>query len=61
MEEFNISTTKAIKEIEREFGITISLPTMIAWIKKYDLGYKLEGRWICSKEKLNDFIERAKG
>jgi len=52
-----ITTKEAREEIKDTFGVDISLPTMINWIKKYGLGQKMAGRWYCDNEKFKAFIE----
>jgi len=52
-----INTKEAREEIKRVFGVTITVPTMISWIQKYDLGKKMAGRWYCDSEKFKAFIQ----
>lgn len=32
-------------------------PTLIAWLSKYDLGYKYIGRWLVDKQKFINFLD----
>lgn len=50
-------TTKEALELLEKNGHSITLPTMINWISKYDLGEKVAGRWRVNKEKLEEFIK----
>ena len=56
-----ISTTQALKIIKNSWlakSYKPNLPSLIMWIKKYDLGYKFAGRWQINKSKLEKFIKR---
>lgn len=46
-------------ELLAENQISASKPTIIAWIKKYNLGKQIGCRWFLYKDKVIDFI--AKG
>jgi hypothetical protein len=52
-----INTQEALKRIGELRVYTPSLPTLIEWIKKYDLGHKVGGRWRVNKEKLDKFMK----
>lgn len=50
-----IDTLQACDLIERKMGITITLPTLIHWVKKYQLGRQMGGKnskWYIDKAKL---------
>jgi len=56
-----IDTTEAL-EIFRSHVLakrryTPNRPTLLAWLKKYDLGYKFAGRWEVDKQKFVDFLD----
>ena len=55
-----ITTPEAIDIVKTEFMQTKgpSLPNIIGWVKKYDLGYKFVGRWMIDKEKFMAFLGR---
>jgi len=55
-----ITTKEAIDIVKTEFMKPVGpcLPTIIGWVKKYDLGYKFVGRWMIDKEKFMSFLGR---
>ncbi len=58
-----ISTKEAFHMIENSWmkeRYTPNLPTLIAWIKKYNLGFKFTGRWHIDKIKMENFIKEEK-
>ena len=52
-----LSTAEAHIAIETELGDTISYPTLIDWIRKYEIGYKIGGRWRVDRIKLKSFLK----
>ena len=47
-------------EIYRESGYgTISVFSIIEWVKKYGLGVKVGGRWKIDKKQFTSFLERG--
>ena len=52
-----INTTDALRIIEEEAPAPVTLVTLIAWCKKYGLGFKLGGRWWVNELKLRAFIK----
>jgi hypothetical protein len=53
-----IETKEALEIIERLFRPT-SLPTLIKWCSKYNLGLKIGGRWFVDKIRLIEFLTRG--
>ena len=53
-----IITIKQAQQVARELGFDRSIPTLISWVKKYRLGYKVGGPWQVQTEK---FISYLKG
>ena len=53
-----IDTVEAREMVKEKFLLDKSptLPTIISWIKEYDLGYKFVGRWKIDKEKFMKFL-----
>jgi len=53
-----INTLEARKMVKDKFLLNKapSLPTIITWIKEYNLGYKFVGRWKIDKEKFMEFL-----
>lgn len=49
-------TTTVAREIIKELGFKAALPTLIKWIDKYGLGYKVGGHWYIKKTKLIQFL-----
>jgi len=61
-----LTTTEAIEYIADQFGEIITKPTLISWIKRFDLGYRtgggqLRGFWRIYKSKLHKFLEANYG
>ena len=62
MKNFNtvvyIGTTEAKELIKDRFPLNSlpTLPTIITWIKKYNLGFKFGGRWKINKELFMEFL-----
>ncbi|HUW43485.1 MAG TPA: hypothetical protein VMV95_00805 [Bacillota bacterium] len=57
-----ITTTKALEIIKQSWlknSYKPNLPSLITWIKKYNLGYKFCGRWQVDEEKLKEFIKKG--
>ncbi len=56
-------TTKEALEIIKKSWLAASykpnLPSLIMWIKRYNLGHKFAGRWQVNKEKLQNFIKKG--
>ena len=50
-------TPKEAKDIAKRKGIKVNLATVYVWIQKYDLGYKISGKWVVNKNLFMDFIE----
>jgi hypothetical protein len=46
-----LSTKEAI-EVCRQWGVSVSTPTMIKWIQDYNIGTKIFGKWYVNKRKL---------
>jgi len=53
-----INTSEARKMVKDRFLLkkAPSLPTILTWVKDYDLGYKFVGRWKIDKEKFIKFL-----
>jgi hypothetical protein len=49
-------TTTVAREIISELGFKASLPTVIKWVYKYGLGYKVGGHWYIKKTSLIQFL-----
>lgn len=47
-----MGTQRAI-EIIKDYNIDVTLPTLISWIKEYELGRKIGGRWRVFEEDLH--------
>lgn len=55
-----INTTQALDIIKKSWLADCykpNLPSLIMWIKKFDLGYKFAGRWQVDKKELEKFIK----
>ena len=50
-----INTNKALK-IAKDYDLSCTLPSLITWIEKYNLGYKVGGRWYIDKAKFKKFL-----
>jgi hypothetical protein len=57
-----ITTAEAIDLIRSEFQQKKgpSLPTVIGWVQKYNLGHKFVGRWMIDKEKFMHFLTKGR-
>uniref|UniRef100_A0A6M3IL97 Uncharacterized protein n=1 Tax=viral metagenome TaxID=1070528 RepID=A0A6M3IL97_9ZZZZ len=53
-----VITIKQAHEVAKELGFDRTIPTIIAWVKKYQLGYRVGGSWQVQTEK---FISYLKG
>lgn len=53
-----IDTTAARELIKKRFPLAKapSLPTLLTWVKEFNLGYKFVGRWKIDKEELIKFL-----
>lgn len=57
-----INTTEALDIIRKHQGLEkTTLPSLILWCKRYDMGSKFIGRWRIDKEKLLTFLEKGTG
>ncbi len=54
-----LSTTQALKILEDQYGIVVSIPTLIKWVRENELGVKLGGQWWINAEKLGIYIEKG--
>jgi len=53
-----ITTPEALKIIRQIIGRDIiTLPTLIAWIKKYNLGRKIGSRWFINETTFIKYLE----
>jgi hypothetical protein len=50
-------STRQARDILYSRNIKATLPTLIAWCRKYKLGYMIGGRWQVDKANLIKFIE----
>ena len=58
-----LTTSEARKMVKDKFLLekAPSLPTIITWVKQYDLGFKFVGRWKIDKEVFIKFLlDRSK-
>ena len=53
-----IGTTEALKIIQKIGKLSITLPTIISWTQKYNIGKKIGGRWWINKQKLIDYLKQ---
>jgi len=53
-----INTSQARELLKEKFPLNSppTLPTIIAWIRRYNFGYKLGGRWKINKEAFLEFL-----
>ena len=63
---FEYITIKQAKDMIEGLGLVITIPTIISWLKKHNLGHQLgkRGRWIINYKLFNEFInghEEIKG
>lgn len=56
-----IGTTEALALVREKAGIDITLPTLIAWVKKNDLGRQFGNRWFIDKAALINYLEINNG
>lgn len=56
-----IGTTQALTLIKEKAGIDITLPTLIAWAKKNNLGRQIGSRWFIDKTALVNYLETNNG
>lgn len=54
-----IDTTTATNEL-RSRGIKITRMTLTNWLRRYDLGFMIGGRWYVHRDKFMKFIEIPK-
>jgi hypothetical protein len=55
-----IGTSEALKFVIDHGPGPITLPTIIEWCGKYDLGVKIGGRWYVYEERLKQFLDKGK-
>ena len=55
-----IGTSDALKFVIDHGPGPITLPTIIDWCDKYDLGVKIGGRWYVYEERLKQFLDKGK-
>lgn len=56
-----IGTTEALALVREKAGIDITLPTLIAWARKNNLGRQFGNRWFIDKDSLIDYLETNNG
>ena len=53
-----LSTTEALL-VAKHFGVSVTLPTMISWCRKFGIGHQLggqHGHWWIRQGKLEEFL-----
>ena len=53
-----LTTTEALLVAEH-LGVSITLPTMISWCRKFGIGHQLggqHGHWLVRRDKLEEFL-----
>ena len=58
-----ISTKEAIA-MAKKAGISVSLPTIISWCKKFELGHQLGGHggvWAIERNRFENFLQGTSG
>ena len=53
-----LTTTEAI-QVAEHLGVSVTLPTMISWCRKFGIGHQLggqHGHWLVRREKLEEFL-----
>lgn len=53
-----IDTTTALQLVFIK-GFSISLPTLISWIRTYQIGKKVGGRWRVDRQKLIEMLDKG--
>jgi len=51
-----IGTSEALKIVQEIGQICVSLPTLISWIQKYNIGKMIGGRWWINKQQLTSML-----
>lgn len=49
-------TPKEAIELAKEQGVGMTMPTLLSWVEKYHLGYKVGGRWRIQTQKFIDYL-----
>ena len=53
-----LSTTEAL-QVAEHLGVSVTLPTMISWCRKFGIGHQLggqHGHWMVRRGKLEEFL-----
>ena len=53
----DLINTKVAIQTMIQHGIKATLPTIISWIKKYQFGKKIGGRWYLDEAKFIEFLK----